>query len=403
MNDLAFRANVIGMPDAHAEAFKQVAIGQKCVIMSRATGPTCKGLLEQGYDTKGYRIHGKSCNWGPMAGFVLRDPRLNKAGTEKEEFNRKKHKEALYRDHERQGWKASVTPLKIYTGRIDWLKGQGLINVRKIAGRLDGVASHFSGVSFRYSLIKDPKSHDLWGVYFDETWSTRFRQERGPAILRYHPKWGKGFEPMLAMTNPPEHRTYPEEHHLNAITGDYDLFAVWPYDASYDEDGADHRPLGTTRGVTPDERKEIDRLERNFTQKHKGQRLGTKLGNITDRLYMVCQCLNSVIGSKSIGRWGSFPKRNVLWHSDESARPFLDDVDLPIIVFTPIGNEFGINNIFDFKVFISFCRKEGIRVTLSSAWTQDPTVKYPNRLGSEFEHLVPKRTQRKIVPRWYNK
>lgn len=73
--------------------------------MVRATGPTCLGLLEEGYDTKGYRIHGKSCNWGPMAGFVLRDPRLNKSGTVKEGFNRRKHNEALNLDDENQGWK----------------------------------------------------------------------------------------------------------------------------------------------------------------------------------------------------------------------------------------------------------------------------------------------------------
>jgi hypothetical protein len=69
---------VIGVPYAHAQAFLTVARSQQCVIMVRTTGPTCHGLLEEAYDTKGYRIHGKSCDWGPMAGFVMRDPRLNR-------------------------------------------------------------------------------------------------------------------------------------------------------------------------------------------------------------------------------------------------------------------------------------------------------------------------------------
>lgn len=393
------------MPNAHAEAFSQVAVSQKCVIMSRATGPTCRQLLEQGYDTKGYRIHGKSCDWGPMAGFVLRDPRLNKAGLNKEDFNRKKHREALVLDHEGQGWKASVTPLKIYSARIDWLKSKGLITVSSKGGRLDGTASHSTGIHFRYSLIKEPNREDLWGVYFDESWSNKFRQQKGTAQVKYHPKWGNKYEPMLAMTNPPDHRTYRDEHHLNAITGDYDLFAVWPYSRDYDPERADHRPLGTVRGVTKEERSTIDKLERDFTKPrlHENLGQGTKLGNITDRLYMVCQCLNSVIGSKSIDPWGSFPRRNVLWHSDESARPFLDDVDLPIIAFSPNGNEFGIETIHDFKVFIGFCTKEGIKVTLSSAWTQEPTPKFQNRLGKAYEKMVPEFSRRLIVPRYYNR
>src|SRR5580693_9311219 len=95
-NDQGFLTGTIGMPVAHKQAFLDVAADQRCVIMVRATGPTCHGLLEEGYDTKGYRIHGKSCDWGPMAGFVMRDPRLNKYGRAKADFNRKKHEEALY-------------------------------------------------------------------------------------------------------------------------------------------------------------------------------------------------------------------------------------------------------------------------------------------------------------------
>ena len=65
-NNPLFLKNVIGMPEPHARAFKTIAASQKSVIISRATGPTCHGLLQEGYDTKGYRIHGKSCNWGPL-------------------------------------------------------------------------------------------------------------------------------------------------------------------------------------------------------------------------------------------------------------------------------------------------------------------------------------------------
>jgi len=192
------------------------------------------------------------------------------------------------------------------------------------------------------------------------------------------------------MTNPPGHRLSAAESHLNAITGDYDLFAVWPFSNSYNASpyGDDHRPLGTVLGsVGDEERHNVEHLERHFTEGGEG----TKLGNITPRIYMVCQLINSIVG------------RQVLWHSDEAARPFLDDVDLPVIAFTPLGNYVGIENILDFKAFISFCVKEGIRVSLSNAWAQEPTERFPNRLGSSYGQYVPPNGLRIIVPDWYNR
>lgn len=91
-----------------------------------------------------------------------------------------------------------------------------------------------------------------------------------------------------------------------------------------------------------------------------------------------------------------------MWHSDEAARPFLDDVDLPVIAFTPARYFIGIQNIMDFKNFIRDCERRDIRVTLSNAWTQDPTAKHPNRLGAEYARYIPSDGQRIIVPDWYN-
>ncbi|MEQ9401347.1 MAG: anthrax toxin-like adenylyl cyclase domain-containing protein [Longimicrobiales bacterium] len=389
LNDLAFLENVMGMPMSHKQAFLAVARSERVVIMVRATGPTCHGLLAEGYDTKGYRIHGKSCDWGPMAGFVMRDPRLNKYGARKAGFNRAKHTEALELDHENQGWKASTTPLKISRERVAWLQRQGLITVEaKGADRLDGHARHPSGIAFYYSLIREDDG--LYGVYFDNTrLGQTWRQEKGSAVVRYHRKYKGSYEPMLAMTNPPEHRLSRAEHHLNAVTGDYDLFAVWPFVRDYDASayGPDHRPLGTVLGsVGREQRQRVDALERDFTTS--GQ--GTKLGNITPRIYMVCQLINSLVG------------RHVLWHSDESARPFLDDVDLPVGAFTPAGNFVGLDTILDFKAFIRYAEGAGIRVVLSNAWAQDPDAQNPNRLGSGYGRFVPADGQRIIVPDWYN-
>ncbi|MEC5386835.1 anthrax toxin-like adenylyl cyclase domain-containing protein [Uliginosibacterium sp. H3] len=387
-NDAGFLEHTIGMPITHMNAFLNVARSQKCVILVRATGPTCHGLLAEGYDTKGYRIHGKSCDWGPMAGFVMRDPRLNKYGLGKAEFNREKHKEALYDDHEGQGWKAATTPLIISEQRIDWLRKNGHVpNLRVMGYGYRGRASR-AGVTFDYALVRKPGG--LYGVCFDHTQGgPKWVQETGLPAGKYQP-----LEPMLAMTNPPGHSGISSVvlevmPHLRAITGDYDLFAVWPYVEDYDArvGAADHRPLGTVKGRPGAEGRNVDYLERNFTRG--GQ--GTKLGNITNRIYTLCQSVNSIVGS------------TVLWHSDEAARPYLTDVDLPVIAFNPAGTHFGLETIEDFKVFIAACDQDGIYVTLSNAWAQDVVAGKPNRLGAEYGRYVPADGVRVIVPDWYNR
>lgn len=391
-NDAGFLEDTIGMPEMHKNAFLNVARSQKCVIVVRATGPTCHGLLEEGYDTKGYRIHGKSCDWGPMAGFVMRDPRLNKYGLGKEDFNRKKHKEALYDDEENQGWKANTTPLVISQRRVDWLKAHGHIQVTEKSGRLEGVADK-AGVRFNYALMKEPGG--LYSVCFDHARKSGnpWVQETGLHGRQNH-RWSKEYEPMLAMTNPLDHcgispTAIKARPHLRAVTGDYDLFAVWPYAEDHDAraGAADHRPLGTVKGRPGAEGRNVDHLERNFTT----SRQGTKLGNITNRIYMVCQLVNSIVG------------RNVLWHSDEAARPFLEDVDLPVVALSPAGAHFGIETIDDFKMFIAACDAERIHVTLSNAWAQDISGDKTKRLGAAYGRYVPADGVRVIVPDWYNR
>ncbi len=403
-NSPEFLENVIGMPELHKRVFLTVAASEKSVIMVRATGPTCHGPLSEGYDTKGYRIHGKSCDWGPMAGFVMRDPRLNKYGMDKVTFNREKHHEALVEDKEGQGWLAQTTPLKISLDRIKWLKANGKIVAHFRDGdRFDGVATHGDKIRFSYSLIKETVA-ELYGVFFDNSGvgNAGWVQERGAGIApTYSTTYGASFEAMLAMTNPVAHRKHRGENYKNAITGDYDLFAIWPYiggTAAYDPTayGLDHRPLGTVKGsVGKAERHNVEALERDFTvalpvEAPGAVGQGTKLGNITPRMYMICQLINSIIESQ------------VLWHSDEAARPFLDDVDLPIMAFTPAGEFIGIENIEDFKIWIRVCEDMGLKVTLSNAWTQSPDEKHAKRLGPAYLRLVPPDGTRIIVPRWYN-
>ncbi len=419
-DDPVFRRDRIGMPDSHAEKFSEIAKQESCVIMSRAPGPRCLQLLEQGYDTKGFRIHGKSCDWGPMAGFVLRDPKLNKKGLQNEDFNRREHAEALG-DTNHAGWSASTTPLKLYQQRVDWLLAYLPLQVSAMGPDIiRGTANHASGIHFVYALIKEQiQGQFVWGVYFDNSRSP-YRQEVGSASRTYYRPtiWNMfdtQYEAMLAMTNPNGHASWPVGDFRNAITGDYDLFAVWPMAAMYDPEGQDRRLFGTAQART--DIAAIDLMEHHFTQVG-GHAQATKIGNITNRIYMICQMLNSAIGgarSAASVPPGPHPKRNVCWHSDESARPGVDDVDLPLIAFAPSGVEVGIENINDFREFVDACLEQDINVTLAEGWilNPDPAHHKGNRIGTGpgglYTNLVPKwrrgpggAPDKLNIPSWYN-
>jgi hypothetical protein len=60
-----------GFPTVHIEAFKRVAARNKMVVSSRELNPLCTDLVLENYAAKGFHIKAKTCDWGPMAGFVL--------------------------------------------------------------------------------------------------------------------------------------------------------------------------------------------------------------------------------------------------------------------------------------------------------------------------------------------
>jgi hypothetical protein len=407
-----------GTPLAHSGAIGWAAARNDVIIISRACGPTCTQLLELGYDTKGFRIHAKSCDWGPMAGFVLRDPRLNKAGMEKEKDNAREHVDALT-DPKKVGWVAAVTPLFLLPERVAWLKRKNHITPQtETADQITGVAAHRTGIKFHYALFREERTfdmgggkrerHTLWGVYFDrqknalESVPAKFEQVIDPPLKKRMARvTAEGalerYEPMLAMTNPVAHSSYvvdPNNHanqyFRNAVTGDYDLFAIWPKAAAYDREGLDRRAAGTLRSVS--EKKGIYAFE---------DRTRAKIGNITDRVHEICQVINSRVGPLRTYRdagavdW-SFPGRSVCWHSDEAGRPGVLEVDLPLIAWVPVPNMKPVEKLFDaelrwetvvirsiadFAAFIRLAVGLGFKCTLSEAWVDLPNVQRPAKKG----------------------
>ena len=75
-----------GFVMAHAAPCESVAARMTCIILFREPGKPAEGLIADNYGMKGFRIDTKSCNWGPMRGFVCADPRLSKPKAAKSSY-----------------------------------------------------------------------------------------------------------------------------------------------------------------------------------------------------------------------------------------------------------------------------------------------------------------------------
>jgi hypothetical protein len=76
-----------GFTEAMTLAFLNTARETNTIVSSRVPGKACTELIAQGHDLKGFQIKCKSCDWGPMAGFLCQLPFFNKAGYSKIGYN----------------------------------------------------------------------------------------------------------------------------------------------------------------------------------------------------------------------------------------------------------------------------------------------------------------------------
>ena len=439
-----------GIPEEHSDVFLNIAKETNCVIMTRTPGKACGQLLDQGYDAKGFWIKSKSCDWGPMAGFVCLDPIFNKAKEEGALSNICYSSEALVGINQKKtfedGKLAGVSQILINDQRISWLQKSDVLKPGSLVPIKEG--SNIVGYSFKDNNVKvllkketlkfkevyrdsilipnarilqaDKANkqdvggvvignqeivdlvankitiklvdHTFWALYYDhstlykypstsdpfpvlkkyyndlakttcerkikklesnaekskktENLKVQLKIDEGkieayldflkvgkylsadPDLLSFAKGEFKHYRPLYALTNP--HVSYSEETHnaslthLNAITGDYDLYAVWPKEETED----DHRVAGMTADIK--DKEELIKREGDHA-------FGRYVGNISPRIYLIAQLLNSGLMTKT-GK-----PVNRVFHSDEVGRPFLNEVD-SAVGFTPEGKIFFVSD-----------------------------------------------------------
>ena len=405
----------LGFPQSHTEAFLTIAQNTQSVISSRTPGEVCEMLLRQGYDAKSFFIKSKSCNWGPMAGFLCLDPMMNKNLMNGAFSNLKEtlhslrdfYDDSMADEAPNPDLKTAESVQIVFDDeRLEWLK----LHLK------DGKFEQQNDNTYRYEdasknldvlLLKSPiGNRHLWSLYYDiskfygieaiendetsllkaisQSFEAKIKREPDSTKLQkqletirefwtlmeqrqyLEPKSEQykslnnaayaHYVPLMGLTNP--RQTYSgDESYLNAVTGDYDLYAVWPQVPTED----DHRIMAMRRAT-----KDSD-----ITKAEDINKIGKAVGNITSRIFLTAQLLNSVMADPYK------PSPNRVYHSDECGRPFVNNAD-EAVFFTPEGNIFRVEGGTDLASVIEHCFVLGYTCFINKGWQDELLEVNPN-------------------------
>lgn len=386
-----------GFPPAHTRAFLDVARSENAYILTRTPGASCEGPLAEGYAAKSFHIKAKSCNFGASAGFLCLDPYLNKSGRKGAYDNLKNNYKSLTQAYEDNRTSGAI-PLEISDARMQWLCGSN-----RLRGKWSSSADHYfatcadrdNTLSVDFMLVK---SGDRWKVFYDaaklygvdnpqspdaraKAWQKLSadlpeKVRKTPDDLHHAEEYFRAlwerlvaraaaspapsapidgasyghYLPVLAMTNAhPDWDPKSADAYKNAVTGDYDLFAVWP--KTFD------RALDTRVGG-----QKVDQDDKQIVAREEGSKIGKVLGNISERVEIIAQLLNSqMVSAKATG--------NRVYHSDKAGRPFIEAVD-SAAVFTPDGRMFMVKNADQLAAVMRDARDKGHVLFANKGWAK---------------------------------
>ena len=188
----------------------------------------------------------------------------------------------------------------------------------------------------------------------DATLTTRINQGlQALGIVPANDKPITRFYPINGVQSPYLAYRDTENRYKNAVSGDYDLFAVWPFtpNASFEMttriselESEPSEPEGSQNLFIPVEAKknalEITKSRNVFvefigTYQELDEKEDPEVGNINDLVSITAQTLNSLVQAIYQGQpdGGQFPNR--AFHSDEGGRPGVDEIEYPIACFVP--------------------------------------------------------------------
>lgn len=365
-----------GMPEEHGKCFQEVANSTQCMISSRSVGKFATRLLREGYSTKGFHDKAKSCNWGPMAGFVLSDPRFTKRGASRED--REGQRTDLFKAFKHGAEEIQVFISEARRQELTHMTGGGggpciypapndILPATYDERYYFGPSPNGEQMLFllrRTSSAPGANGKDLWAVFYalvEKRLASDFKQRRQAS--------GGNYLPVSAMVDP-DCSTHTRGTYKAATTGDYDLFAIFPKMASYATRGSKdprkigYMPFGIDKRPVP----QSDRFKVPISSYIKHE--DPNMGNITLRGRTIVAMLNRRIIMEG------YQGGNVVHHSDEGGRPMVNEIDA-FIGFIPGKTAPYFVDEKDsegFKEFIAICTKAGFQATFNPGWLQKLNV-----------------------------
>lgn len=363
-----------GFHPRHVESFKQVSIESRMVIASRELNPLCTDLMMEGYAAKGFHIKAKTCDWGPMAGFVALDPSFAKASQ-----SRAKQEGAVVKAIAAG---ARAVPLVISEARHAALFARGVIQ-RAASGAAP--AGPFVEVTACQGGTADARSFFLAPMEGNGEWSIWYRPDAplSQALLSARLSDGfavarpvldalaaKGCEPLFGLTNPGS--AVGAARATAAVCGDYDLWCVFPH-ASLASPGVNDRPMPRATFVSSRIGRSVRQLAHQaalvFADDAERQRAAMvmghpHLGNISFAVDRIRRRLNAVCR----------PGNDVVMHGDYGGFA-LGEIDYPLIFFIPhAANGFCTAehrvaaSLPELQRLLRDIRQLGFRVEANPAW-----------------------------------
>jgi len=426
--DLVGVSMVTGFPENHITVLQQVATTLNTVISFRSAGSAATGLIEENYGMKGFRIDTKSCDWGPMCGFVCADPRLTKERTAEKSYvhdNAEWTHEAMEGKINTKyfalnttpiaqatgpltraqtnwrklatlakaaaGWNASFTPLAISATRVAWLISQKIITPQSGDANTgySGYSVKYLGstdsVSLRWRLVPITGPVDGWapasvlatGKYYAICVAPADGKKWQRLPSGYSAPTYGGFEVLLGLVNP---GSDPNRGFKNAITADYDLFSIGPERfkmGKYIDTRMSHKtPLFPQQQFRSGQLMRHGQVEQvngwiqssDYTNLDgsalKGQE-DLRMGNVSIRIRFVAERINAALRTVYSGGVA-------VHHNDEAGNMALpkDGVRecLPVLALMPGGQPLALETVDDFIQFVEMCFKRGYKPNLKDAW-----------------------------------
>lgn len=347
VHDTARACELSGTPRAHARAFQQVADATDCVISSRSVGKYATGLLLEGYASKGFHVKAKSCNWGPMAGFVLSDPRFTKRAGSKEA--REAQRGDIVKAQKEGAGEIQVFLTDERRKEVEaagWMtRSGGNINEMQYRASAPGEKDAMNFVLRRMlDGVPGAAGKQMWAVFYGSGEAAMPGRLGAPS----KPGAGAGLLPVTALVDPLCAVSVKSTYRA-AMTGDYDLWAVFPRAGKFSGAGQDKRPVpGSERFVV------------GFGEFARHE--DPHMGNITPRVVDVKNRLNVAIAA------AGYSGGNAVHHSDEAGRPKVTEVELDFIAFVPRDPQaYFIASLGDLKQFFGRVIRD-YHITLNPGW-----------------------------------